>query len=284
MAIQFTNQPPADLAEHFMECGKLGRYLTVYDESRFVITDDFGERHQVEPVAAAMASVCSKDVLVAQAALVPLGRKADRSDSRNKQRFEELFHLIEQQAFAPEVKEAAHLMVESGFRLSRIKAIEAELGGKITPARKRYLSFLVIVRQLTEGKVSANTFRDEFLDFTYSVAGKLDFGIYSFCLDRIFGNLRIPVASKRLLVDEIVKYPPLIRRELLTNILVTNAQQTELGDYVRASIRGELDENVTMEIYLLEQLKLSRLSVNQIEDMLTHPGPRAQQAVSSLHI
>ena len=272
MAIQLTNKAPTDLAEHFMECGKLGRYLTVYDESRFVITDDFGERHQVQPVAAAMATICSKDALVAQAALVPLGRRADRGSNRDKAKFEELFHLIEQQAFSTEVREAAHLMVESGFRLARIKAIEAELGGKITPARKRYLNFLVIVRQLTEGKVSANAFRDEFLDFTYAVAGKLDFGIYSFCLDRIFGNTRIPLSAKRLLVDEILKYPPLIRRELMTNVLVTNAQQNELGDYVRACIRRDLEENVAMEIYLLEQLKLSRLSVNQIEDMLIHPG------------
>ncbi|MEO5335683.1 MAG: hypothetical protein H7841_02145 [Magnetospirillum sp. WYHS-4] len=281
MAIQFTNQVPTDLAEHFMECGKLGRYLTVYDESRFVITDDFGERHQVLPAAAAMATICSKDLLVAQAALMPLARRADRSSSRDKGRFEELFHLIEQQAFSTEVRESAHLMVESGFRMARIKAIEAELGGKITPARKRYLTFLVIVRQLTEGKVSAGAFRDEFMDFTYAVAGKLDFGIYSFCLDRIFGNVRIPLSAKQMLVDEIFKYPPLIRRELLTNILVTNAQQNELGDHVRACIRRDLDENVAMEVYLLEQLKLSRLSVNQIEDMLARPASAAVAASAS---
>ncbi len=273
MTLQLSNvEPLTDLAEHFMECGKLGRYLTVFDESRFVITDDFREGHKVETQAAAMATICSKDVLVAQAALVPLGRSADAGDSQKRARFEELFHLIEDQALSTEVREAANLMVESGFRMARIKALEAELGGKISPARKRYLSFLVIVRNLTEDKVSPAGFRDEFLDFTHSVAGKLDFGIYSFCLDRIFGNTRVPLSAKQLLVEEMVKYPPLIRRELLTNILVTNGQQVELCDFVQSAIRGELDETVAMEIYLLEQLKQSRLSITQIEDMLMTSG------------
>ena len=279
MTIQVTNvSPPIDLAAHFMECGKLGRYLTVFDESRFVITDDFGQGHRVESQAAAMATICSKDILVAQAALLPLAKHADLGDSRTKAKYEELFDLIERQALGAEVREAAHLMLESGFRLARIKALEAELGGKISPARKRYLQFLVIVRQLTEGKIGAEAFRDEFLDFTYSVAGKLDFGIYSFCLDRIFGNLRIPLKAKQELVDEIIKYPPLIRRELLTNILATNVQQVDLGNYVRSAVRAELDENVAMEIHLLEQLKLSRLSVSQIESLLAHKGAEALPA------
>ena len=155
------------------------------------------------------------------------------------------------------------------------EALSAE---NVGPARKRYLQFLVIVRQLTEEKVSPSTFRDEFLDFTYAVAGKLDFGIYSFCLDRIFGNIRIPQKAKHFLVEEIVKYPPLIRRELLTNILVTNAQQIELGEFVRSAIRGELDENVAMEIHLLEQIKQSRISVGQIESLLAGRGGLAPSA------
>jgi hypothetical protein len=32
-----------DLADHFLACSKLGRYLTLFDESRFVITDDFSQ-------------------------------------------------------------------------------------------------------------------------------------------------------------------------------------------------------------------------------------------------
>ncbi|GAB6054646.1 hypothetical protein JCM17960_34660 [Magnetospira thiophila] len=257
-----------DLADHFLECTKLGRYLTVFDGSRFVITDDFGKGRKIQSVATAMAAICSKDTLVAQAAIVPLARMADQVGGQSKGRFEELFDLIEREATSPEVKENANLMLQSGFRLARIKSLEAELGGKITPARKRYFQFLVIVRQVTEGKVSAPTFRDEFLEFTRAVAGRLDFGIYSFCLDRIFANGLIPLAIKRLIVDELLKYPPLIRRELLTNILVTNAKQAELGAYVRSAVEAGLTPQAATEIRLLEQVKQSQLSLRQIEKLL----------------
>ena len=46
---------PPDLADHFLWCSKLGRYLTVSDGSRFVITDDFRDA-PVQPEAAAVAS------------------------------------------------------------------------------------------------------------------------------------------------------------------------------------------------------------------------------------
>ncbi len=268
MVIHDANRPTPDLAGHFMECGKLGRYLTVFDESRFVITDDFSRGHKVEPAAAAMASVCSKDLLVARAALVPLGRAAGAKDNHFKARYEELFDLIENRALSREVKDTAQLMRESGFRPTRIQAIEAELGGKISPARKRYLSFLTVVRQLTEAQISPTAFRDEFLDFTYAVAGKLDFGIYSFCLDRIFGNARIPIEAKKLLTEEVIKYPPLIRRELLATILTANNRALDPLGLVRAAIHQQLDENVAMEVHLLEQLKSLRLSAHQIEDAL----------------
>ena len=60
-----------DLADHFFGCVKLGRYLTVADNSRFVITDDF-RSSPVIPEASAMAAIYSRDHLVAQAALLPL--------------------------------------------------------------------------------------------------------------------------------------------------------------------------------------------------------------------
>ena len=34
---------------------------------------------------------------------------------------------------------------------------------------------------------------DEFLDFTRQVAGKLDFGIYAMCVDRLFASDRISI-------------------------------------------------------------------------------------------
>ncbi len=64
--------PAHDLADHFLLCSKLGRYLTVSDGSRFVITDDFRDV-PIQHEAAAVASIFSKDLLVAQAALLPLG-------------------------------------------------------------------------------------------------------------------------------------------------------------------------------------------------------------------
>ena len=72
-----------DLADHFLMCSRLGRYLTVADGSRFVITDDFRE-FPVQPEAAAMASLYSKDLLVAQAALLPLGGAVHKMSSAKR--------------------------------------------------------------------------------------------------------------------------------------------------------------------------------------------------------
>ena len=51
-------------------------------------------------------------------------------------------------------------------------------------------------------KLTAKPFIEEFREFTQDVAGKLDFGIYSFCLDSLFKSLQIPSAVKELLVME----------------------------------------------------------------------------------
>jgi hypothetical protein len=258
-----------DLADHFLECAKVGRYLTLADESRFVITDDFREGVKVEPVVAAAATVFSKDVLVGQAALVPLGLTADRGSWRERRKFEELFSLIERQAFGPEVRQSAHALLEASFREARVRELEAELGSRISPARRRYRAFLEVVRQLMEKKISPPAFRDEFLAFTHAVAGKLDFGIYSFCLDRIFGNPLIPLQAKAYLIAEVVGFPPLIRRELIANVLSASAQRRDLVDLTRKIIERELPNEVVIEIYLLVTLKSSRLSVKQVQDIFT---------------
>jgi len=257
-----------DLADHFMACAKLGRYLTTFDESRFIITDDFAPGHAIGRVTAAAGAVFSRDPLVAQAAILPLGQAALRLPNKDKARFEELFSLIEEQALSEEVRESARSIVAGGFREARIRAIEAELGGKISPARIRYRSFLDLVRNLIDGRVSADSFRDEFLAFTHDVAGKLDFGIYSFCLDRLFANPKIPLKAKGYLVAEIIHYPALIRRELLTNLLTLQGQDPALIEFTRHAIKRELDDVVATEIYLLEALKSSQLSTNEIEGML----------------
>ncbi len=270
-----TETVPPDLADHFLACSKLGRYLTLFDESRFVITDDFAPSQTVLPAAAAMASMFSKDPLVAHAALVPLGFRARSGSSRRREHFEELFSLIEEQALSDEVRAGAKTLLQSGFREARIKELEAELGGKIHPARIRYRDFLGIVKQLMDRKIDAAAFRDEFIEFTYAVAGKLDFGIYSFCLDRIFVNPRIPIRAKGYVVAELLGYPPLIRRELMTNLLTTPGHDPALLSFTREAIRLELDEASATEIHLLEALKSSRLSPGEIEGILTAKNARA---------
>ena len=116
-----------------------------------------------------------------------------------------------------------------------------------------------------EKKLTAGPFLDEFREFTQDVAGRLDFGIYSFCLDRMFGSVRIPLKVKKLMILEILSYPPIIRRELLTNILVFPGQTAELRDFSRYLIRTELDNTAAVEIDLLEAIKLKELSIHAIE-------------------
>ncbi len=253
-----------DLADHFLACAKLGRYLTVEDGSRFVITDDYRESTMGGSVAATMASIYSRDPLVAQAALLPLGRKGGIT-KKNRGSYERLFQLIEAQAFEPSVSEAATHILRNDFREAEIMAIEAELGDKLSPARLRYRAFLGVVRQMLENRISAASFLDEFREFTRAVAGRLDFGIYSFCLDRIFGNARIPIKVKKLLSVEVVKFPPLIRRELVTNLLAYPGQSQELSSFVRGLIMAELEPSHVVEIELLETFKRNRVSMQDVE-------------------
>ena len=256
-----------DLANHFLWCSKLGRYLTVSDGSRFVITDDFRDA-PVQPEAAAVASIYSKDLLVAQSALLPLGAPVHKMSPRKREKYERLFTLIEKQALSDVVRHSAREVLNAGFRNAEIRALEAELGDKLNPARIRYRAFLNVVKQLMDRNITAGPFLDEFRDFTLVVAGNLDFGIYSFCLDRMFGSLRIQMKVKKLLVLEILKYPPIIRRELLTNVLAYPGQARELIEFVKYMVATELGKNAVIEIELLEAFKLRRLSMEDIESSL----------------
>ncbi len=256
-----------DLADHFLWCSKLGRYLTVSDGSRFIITDDFRDA-PVQPEAAAVASIYSKDLLVAQSALLPLGAPVHKMSPLKREKYERLFTLIEKQALSDVVRHSAREVLNAGFRNAEIRALEAELGGKLNPARIRYRAFLDVVKQLMDRNITAGPFLDEFRDFTLVVAGNLDFGIYSFCLDRMFGSLRIQMKVKKLLVLEILKYPPIIRRELLTNVLAYPGQARELIEFVKYMVATELSKNAAIEIELLEAFKLRRLSMEDIESSL----------------
>ena len=256
-----------DLAEHFLMCSKLGRYLTVSDGSRFVITDDFRDA-PVQPEAAAMASIFSKDLLVAQAALLPLGGAVHKMSALKREKYERLFQLIEEQALSDVVRNSAADVLRAGFRNAEIRALEAELGDKLSPARTRYREFLEVVKQLMERNITAGPFLDEFRDFTQTVAGKLDFGIYSFCLDRMFASPRITTKVKKLLILDILHYPTIIRRELLTNVLALRGQSRELSEFVKYMVATELGKGAAIEIELLEAFKLKRLSMDDIETSL----------------
>ncbi|MEK7245645.1 MAG: hypothetical protein AAB223_06470, partial [Pseudomonadota bacterium] len=241
------------LADHFLACCRLGRYLTIAAGSRFVITDDFRQSPAQAPAdAAAMAAIYSRDFLVAESALLPLGRTAGRLSGRERAKFERLFDLIEAHALAPAVKSSAHAMLEQDFSLIDLRAIEGELDLRLMPARTRYREFLAIVARLTQGDVAPRDFVQEFVDFTRTVAGRLDFGIYSFCIDRIFGSPRIAQGVKRVLAAEIIKYPPMVRRELVTNILTLPGQPPELVAFVRKLLAERLERTHLIEIELLE--------------------------------
>ena len=262
-------EPPGlgDLADHFLGCAKLGRFLTVTDNSRFIITDDF-RTSPIIPQASAMAAIYSKDYLVAQAALLPLSERAQRMSVGERDKLERLFALIEEQTLSEGVRNSAQLIREQQFRAAEIRSLEAELGDRTSPARLRYRQFLDVIKKLMDRKITAGPFLDEFRGFTQDVAGRLDFGIYSFCLDRLFGSVRVPMKVKKLLILELLKYPPLIRRELLSNVVVFPGQVQELIDFIRYMVTTELGRSDAIEIELLEAFKLRRLSMQDIVSTL----------------
>ncbi|MBC7953950.1 MAG: hypothetical protein H7Z12_19295 [Rhodospirillaceae bacterium] len=247
----------ADLAAHFMECGALNTNLTLAPGERMVITDDLLNGRVVDLAAMSMAAIVARDGQVAKAAILPLGIAASRLKPRDRAKYQRLFELIEETAFDTGVRESAEALIASSFRESQIKDLAAELGGTIGPARQRYRAFLDVVKLLTAKKISEPSFLEEFLDFTRTVAGKLDFGIYSMCVDRLFVSERIPILVKIALLREVCKYPPLIRKELITNLLSSPNAEPELIRYARQEVGGVLSHEQLTEIMLFTTLKLA---------------------------
>ena len=256
-----------NLADHFLTCAKLGRYLTVASGSRFIITDDLREKNFL-PDAAAMAAIYSRDGLVAEAALLPLSQTIPIMDVAQRDKYERLFHLIGEQTLAGDVRNAAQSLIASRFRAAEIRDLEAELGNKLNPARLRYRDFLVVVRKLMVREISERSFMDEFKGFTQEVAGRLDFGIYSFCIDSIYSSQKIPVTVKKLLALEFLNFPPLIRRELISNILAEPGQTGNMAVFVSAMIDRYLALETVIEIKLLKDLKLHRFSMEEISALV----------------
>jgi len=260
-----------DLADHFLTCAKLGRYLTVASGRRFVITDDFQDKNIMHE-AVAIAAIYSKDNLVAEAALMPLSANVTKLESSIREKYERLFHLIEKQALSQNVRQTVKSLIEVRFRDAEIREIESQLGNRINPARKRYRQFLNIIRLLMDKKLTAKIFIEEFREFTQDVAGKLDFGIYSFCLDSLFRSLEIPDAVKKLLIAEILIFPPLVRRELISNVLSYPGLTEDFLKFIELIIEQKLEPEVVIEIGLLKDLKLRRFSMEEINNLANQTG------------
>lgn len=270
------------LADHFVTCSKLGRYLTFQGDGRFLISDDFhSARITIPKDAQAVAAICSKDELVARAALLPLAHRAASLDDARREAYEELFELIERQTLSPRVRDGALAVLKSGFREARIRELEAVLGDDMNPARKRYRAFLETVRAVIERKVSSGAFIDDFSDFTKAVAGRLDFGIYSFCLDRIFATPMIPLQIKKLVAIEVLGFPPLIRRELLSNALANPAVDGQAKGFIRHAVALHLTKEQAVEIDLLEAVKEQRVSAQEIEARLTRSKSAASYSTQA---
>ena len=258
------------LADHFVTCTKLGRYLTFQGNGRFLISDDFhSSTIRIPKDAQAMAAIYSRDELVGRAAIMPLAHRAATMDDARREAYEELFELIERQSLSPSVRAGVADVLQSGFRETRIREIEAALGDDLNPARKRYRAFLDTVRQLIEKKVSAGAFVDDFVDFTSTVAGRLDFGIYSFCLDRIMAAPLIPLQVKKMVTIELLKFPTLVRRELVSNALANPGVDNPSKAFIRHTMALHLDKDQAVEIELLEAVKQHRISPQDIEATLT---------------
>lgn len=252
-----TGAPVADLASHFLECGTLNTNITLAPGERIVITDDLLEGRIFDLSALSMAAVVARDGMVGRAAIIPLAQAASRQGRKRRQRFERLFELIEESAFDEGVRESAEHLVHASFREAEIRDLARELGGTVGPARLRYRAFLDVVRQLTLRKIPEDVFIEEFLDFTRQVAGKLDFGIYAVCVDRMFTSARIPVIIKVSVLREVLRFPPLVRKELVTNLLSSPHAAPELVRHARHELAGAVSREQLTEIFLFTTLKLA---------------------------
>lgn len=270
------------LADHFVTSSRLGRYLTFQGNGRFLISDDFSSsKFRIPKDAQAMAAICSRDDLVARAALMPLAHRAATMDDARRGAYEELFELIERQSLSPRVRAGAAAVLEAGFRESRIRDLEALLTDDLNPARKRYRAFLETVRKLIEQKVSSGTFIDDFMDFTKTVAGRLDFGIYSFCLDRIFATPMIPLQVKKLVTIEVLGFPTLVRRELISNALANPGVDAPTKAFVRHTMAMHLSKEQAVEIDLLNAVKERRVTEQEIEQRLNRSRSAGAFSVQS---
>jgi hypothetical protein len=86
----------------------------------------------------------------------------------------------------------------------------------------------------------------------------------------------IPLQVKKMVTVEIMRFPPLIRRELLSNALANGGVDRPTKDFIRHAISMHLPKGQLLEIELLEAVKERRITAQEIENTLN----RASMAAS----
>ena len=90
----------------------------------------------------------------------------------------------------------------------------------------------------------------------------ISFSSYSFGIDSV----------KKLLITEILVFPSLIRRELVSNVLSYPGLTQNLRQFVDTIMDQQLDPAVVIEVGLLKDLKLRRFSMDSISDLAKQSG------------
>jgi hypothetical protein len=247
----------SDLATHFVECASLNVGLSLSRGGRLVITDDLLNGTIDDAAAASMAAIVSQDKHIAHAAVISIGYATAHAKSAKRDKFEKLLELIEDQAFDHTIRDSIDMMFATRFRAAKIRELVRELGGTITPARKRYQAFLEVIKNLEAKKLTQNDFIAEFIAFTQAVAGKLDFGIFAICLERLFINKNISIDIKILLLNQIIDYPPLVRKELISSLLQSGGAPHAVLKQAHHMIAHHLPSQDYREILLVTLLKQS---------------------------
>ena len=106
-------------------------------------------------------------------------------DHDHRDKYEQLFNLIVEQSLSMTC--GAPRIDRFPLPGGRDPCIGIRIGRQLSPARIRYRQFLTVVKQLMDRNISERAFIDEFKGWQ-DVAGRLDFGIYGFCLDSLFRN------------------------------------------------------------------------------------------------
>lgn len=245
----------SDLAAHFIECAALNVGLTLAPGARLVITDDLLGATDV--AATSMAAIVSRDSQIARAAVISLGFAASRAQRSKRDRYERLFELIEHEAFDDGVRVSIESLVAASFRKAKIDELVQELGGAIASARQRYQEFLGIVRLLIAKQITQPAFLDEFVEFTVAVAGKLDFGIFAMCVQRMFISDNIPLLIKVALFRQVLKYPPLVRKELVSALLSSAEVPSAMVEFAHTAMAAAMTRDERREVVLVTMLKQS---------------------------